>query len=176
VRLEPIFIAAAVILSAGCSREPDAYPPPFQRPAVGGEQQRVGRFVNMNDDNAGLYLVRDIQDNLEGTGWRWAHDRPELRFLLDKTSGLSFAMDFSFPEPNFKQTGPVTVTFFVNGRQLDKVRYATPGDKHFEKAVPAGWLRTGDYTVCRAEVDPPWVAPTDKVRLGFVLVRAGFVE
>jgi hypothetical protein len=176
VRLEPILLAAAAILSAGCSREPEAYPPPFQRPPLGGQQQAVGRFVKMTDDNAGLYFVRDIQDSLEGSGWRWAHDRPELRFMLDKTAGLSYSMDFSFPENNFKQTGPVTVTFFVNGRQLDRVRYTTPGDKHFQKAVPAGWLRTGEYTLCRAEVDPPWVAPSDKAWLGFVLLRAGFVE
>lgn len=170
------FVILSCIFLVGCAAAPD-YPPPLQRQVPSGPlKDPVGRFVNMNDPNAAAYIVRDIQDNVEGTGWRWTHQYPELRFLLDRTKGLRFAMDFAFPELNFKQTGPVTVSFFINGKLLDRIRYTTAGDKHFEKAVPPAWLRTGEYTTFRAEVDPPWIAPTDKARLGFVLHRAGFVE
>ncbi len=161
----------------GCSSASDTFPPPLQRqlPAA-PEKKPVGLFVNMNDENAADYIVRDIQANLEGSGWRWTHEFPELRFVLDRTRGLKFAMDFAFPEYNFKQTGPVTLSFFVNGKLLDKVTYTTSGDRHFEKPVPAAWLKPGPFTEVRIVVDPPWVAPVDKARLGFVLHRAGFIE
>lgn len=130
----------------------------------------------MDDEDAANYIVRDIQSGVEGSGWRWTHEFPEMRFVLDRTRGLKFAMDFSFPEFNFKQTGPVTLSFFVNDKLLDKVRYTTHGDKHYEKPVPPEWLKPGPFTAVRIVVDPLWVAPTDKARLGFVLHGAGFVK
>jgi len=136
----------------------------------------AGVLIEMGDPEADDAIVRDVQARIEGVGWRWTHEFPELRFLLHRTEKLKFTIDFGFPAPNFKDTGPVTVSFFVNGNLLDKVRYTTAGDKHFEKPVPAAWLKEGEYTVFRAQVDPPWVAPSDKARLGFVLHRVGFIE
>jgi hypothetical protein len=56
----------------GCPSVSDTFPPPLQRqlPAV-PDKKPVGRFVNMNDESAPDYIVRDIQDNVEGAGWRW---------------------------------------------------------------------------------------------------------
>ncbi len=172
----PVLLTLSLVL-IGCPSASDTFPPPLQRqlPAA-PEKKPVGRFVNMGDPNAGDYIVREIQRNVEGSGWRWTHEFPELRFVLDRTHGLKFAMDFGFPEYNFKQTGPVTLSFFVNGKLLDKVCYTTFGDRRYEKPVPAAWLKTGSFTEVRIVVDPPWVAPVDKARLGFVLHRAGFVE
>ena len=130
----------------------------------------------MNAPDAPISFIRDIQDYLEGTGWRWTHQRPELRILVDRIQNLKLRFEFSFPEPNFRVTGTVTVTFFVNGNQLDQVQYTTPGDKQFEKPVPAAWLHAHEYATVGAVIDPPWIAPGDKVALGFVLYGAGFVE
>jgi hypothetical protein len=165
------------LVLVGCPSTSDTFPPPLQRqlPAA-PETKAFGRFVNMNDSNAEQYIVRDIQGNVEGSGWRWTHEFPELRFSLDRTQGQKFAMDFGFPEHNFKQTGPVTLSFFVNGKLLDKVRFTTAGDRHYEKPVPPAWLKTGPFTEVRIVVDPPWVAPVDKARLGFVLHRVGFIQ
>ncbi|HEX8984899.1 MAG TPA: hypothetical protein VF767_05705, partial [Bryobacteraceae bacterium] len=121
------------------------------------------------------HIASGVSERIEGTGWRWTREQPRLCFLLPHARGWAFSMDFSFPVRNFEDTGPVTVTFLVNGRVLDKVRYTQPGEQHFEKAVPAAWLRAGEETVAGADIDPPWIAPSDKVRLGFVLHRAGFV-
>jgi hypothetical protein len=172
----PVLLTLSLVL-IGCPSASDTFPPPLQRqlPAA-PEKKPVGWFVNMDDPNAEDYIVSGIQTNVEGSGWRWTHEFPELRFVLDRTQNVKFAMDFGFPEYNFKQTGPVTLSFFVNGKLLDKVRYATFGDRHYEKPVPAAWLKTGPFTEVRIVVDPPWVAPVDKARLGFVLHRAGFVE
>lgn len=164
---------------AGCSRAPETFPPPIQRttpPDVPELKQPVGVLIAMDDSDADEAIVRDVQGRVEGIGWRWTHQYPELRFRLERTENQKLTIDFSFPEQNFKETGPVTVSFFVNGRLLDKVRYTTHGDKHFEKPVPAAWLKAGEYTFFRAAVDPPWIAPTDKARLGFVLFRVGFIE
>jgi hypothetical protein len=171
-----LVIALSAFL-AGCSREPTIYPPPIQRllPAA-PEKKALGAFVNMNDANVDEYIVGGLQNQTEGAGWRWAHEAPELRFLLDRTERLKFVMDLGLPEYNFGQTGPVTLSFFINGRLLDKVRYTTPGDRRYEKRVPAGWLKKGEFTIVRIQADPPWIAPTDKVKLGFVLHRAGFIE
>lgn len=171
------FLFALCLLLIGCSSTADTYPPPIQRQLPPPpEKKPIGRFVNMGDPNVEEYLVGGLQDQTEGSGWRWTHEAPELRFLLDRTEGLKFAMFFGFPEYNFKQTGPVTLSFFINGRLLDKVRYDTPGDRQYEKRVPAAWLKKGEFTIVRIQADPPWVAPVDKVKLGFVLHRAGFVE
>jgi hypothetical protein len=161
----------------GCAAAPEAYPPPIQRVLPdGAAQSPIGHFVSMGDVYADSYIVRDIQDSPQGTGWRWTYARPELRFIVDRAEGWKFAADFSFPGPNFRDTGPVTVSLFINGHLLDRVRYTTPGDKHFEKPVPAAWLRPGDYTSVVAEIDPPWIAPSDNAKLGVVLHRAGFIE
>lgn len=165
-------------MTAGCSRSPETFPPPFQRVAPAAVQElklRVGVLLAMDDPEAEQAIVRGVQPHIEGIGWRWTLDAPELRFRLPKSDKLKLTIDFSFPERNFQDTGPVTVSFFVNGMLLEKVRYTTPGDKHFEKPVPPSWL-AGEYTLFRAQVDPPWIAPTDKARLGFVLHRVGFIE
>jgi hypothetical protein len=129
----------------------------------------------MGDPAAGLHIVRGIQDTVEGIGWRWAHERPELAFELPRAEDWKLRMDFAFPDSNFKVTGPVTVSFFINGKLLGTERYTTPGEKRFEKAVPPGWLQAGRAATVSAEIDPPWIAPADKVKLGFVLYGAGFV-
>ncbi len=129
----------------------------------------------MNDPDADSHIVSGIQD-VEGTGWRWTHDQPKLRFRLPSAEGWKFAMDIGLPEPNLKKTGPLTISVFVNGRLLDKTRYTTPGDRRFEKPVPAAFIDPSKDTVVLAVVDPPWVSPADGNKLGFVLHRAGFVR
>jgi hypothetical protein len=173
--LVPLLLTGA-LLCTGCSRAPEGYSPPLQRQFGAAPAKPSMIMAEMADPAALAFIVNDIQDGIEGSGWRWTHQRPELRYELDRTDGWKLACEFSFPKPNFRDTGPVTVSFFVNGRALGQVRYTEPGDKRFEKPVPAAWLRTGEYTTVRAEVDPPWIAPTDKVRLGMVLFRAGFIR
>lgn len=85
-------------------------------------------------------------------------------------------MDFSVPGATFETTGPTTVTFTINGKVLDKVRYTSFGEKHFEKAVNPSWLEAGEDTIVAAEIDPVWISPQDGTELGIILLQAGFVE
>lgn len=163
------------ILTVACQRLPDSYPPPEQRhPLEGDDPIRAGIMVNMNDQDAKRFFVKDISDTLEGRTWRWTQKRPTVKILLLRTHGLKFVIDFTLWDGAIGQTGPPTISFFVGDRLLEKVRYDTPGYKHFEKAVPAGWLQTSEPTLVSAEIDKMYVAPEDKVTLGFILTRMGF--
>jgi hypothetical protein len=176
-RLLLLPILTVLMLLSGCPSIPDSYAPPIQRrPVTGPEPPAFGHFVDMNDPNADAYILRDISDTTEGGGFRWVHERPELRFALSRIHHLKFVMDFAIPSVTLKQTGPVTISFYINEKLLDKLRCETPGEKHFEKPVPAEWLRTDTPTLVAAEIDKVYIAPQDGAKLGFVLTRAGFVE
>jgi hypothetical protein len=170
-----LIAALSFAVLASCAREPERFPMPPQRslgdyrpPAV------LKAFVEMKDPSANGYIISGTRDFSEGV-WRWTHERPELRFKLERTEGWCFSLDLVLPAQNMQQTGPVTVTLFINGHRLDRVRYPNPGEFHFEKAVPPEWLKNDDFNVVAADVRPPSVAPGGE-KLGFVLVRAGFVS
>jgi hypothetical protein len=61
----------------------------------------------------------------------------------------------------------------VNGKLLDKVRYTTPGGKHFEKPVPADWLDANSEASVALSVDKLYVAPRDGAKFGVILTRLG---
>jgi hypothetical protein len=131
-------------------------------------------FAEMGDPRATEAIVRDISTTSEGVGWRWTNLEPTLKFYLHQYGDQSFVMDFSIIQMTFKDTGPVTLSCFINDRLLTTVRCPHPGDYHLEKQVPAEWLRDTTPTIVRAVLDKVWTAPSDGARLGYVLVRAGF--
>ena len=161
----------------GCVREPEWYSIPQQR-AFSPEAEPLVymSFVRMNETKAPSFIVRDITlGQAEGVGWRWTHQRPELKFTLKQITDQRLIMDFGVVPATFKQTGPVTITFLVNGHQLDRIRYAEPGDKHFEKPVPAEWLKANDPATVIAEIDPVYTSTPDGVKLGVTLSAVGFL-
>jgi hypothetical protein len=172
----PCIVFGALWL-AGCGAAPRAYPPPVQRPAEAGPQRDWRpALIDMADPECPAYILGGMREFAEGDGWRWTHARPELRFWLDRADGWRFRVDFRFPAANFRATGPVTVSVFINGKLLDKVPYETPESHFIEKPVPAEWLRAGEETRVVMEIDPPWLDPGGAEKLGFVLYRVGFVR
>ena len=127
----------------------------------------------MNDPFAGAYIVRDINSELEAGAWRWTSRQPELRMYLDDVRGLKLTADFTLPETGFAHTGPVTISFFINGNLLDKVRYDGPGARHFEKPVPEAWLHARWVNHIVMQPDKTWTGEGGKI-YGFILTRAGF--
>ena len=175
--LTRLLLAVVTLSVLGCANYPDSYPPPIQRgPASGTGSAGFRHFVAMSDPGVEAYFVRDISPALEANSWRWTGQRPALRFVLEEVEELKLAMDFAVAGVTFEQTGPVTISFFVNGNLLDKVRYSSYGEKHFEKAVDASWLEAGEDTVVAAEIHPVWISPKDGTKLGIILVQVGFVE
>lgn len=166
-------ILLITLAPAGCNRYPDSYPPPIQR-ASAPDRSFYKHFLAVNDPDASAFLIKDI-GGLENGAWRWTGQRPELRFVLERVNNLKFTMDFTIAGATFEKTGPITVSILINGHPLDSVKYATPGEKHFSKEVDPAWLKVNEDTVVAAEIQPPWISK-DGIRLGVILVQAGFVE
>jgi hypothetical protein len=171
------YIFLSLCLLAGCSDIPDSYAPPIQRkPLTGAEPSPIGTFVNLGEPSADAYVVHDVTGYVEGSSWRWTRKRPELRFFLDSTEHLKFKVDLSIADATLKDTGPVTISVFINGHLLDKVKYAAAGRKQYEKPVPAAFLLPKSVNFAALEIDKVWISKTDGAVLGFILTSAGFTE
>jgi hypothetical protein len=116
--------------------------------------------------------VKDIYDRSDPS-WRWTSQNPTVQMLVLSTEKLKFHADFAIWDDSFKVTGPVEITFLVNDRPLDKVRYTTPGVKQFEKPVPFDWLSADAPTTAGLSIDKIYVAPMDGKKFGVILVRMG---
>lgn len=164
------------LLLASCVKQDETYAPPYQRhPLAGPDTSRLKHFVAMNDPDAPAHFVRDVSDQLQGNLWRWTAQRPLLRFVLPKQAkNLKLVMDFTIPGDVMKQTGPITITYFLNQHQIDQITYKEPGEQHYEKPVDPKWLAAEDNLVS-AELSKVFVGD-DGARLGLALTRAGFRE
>jgi hypothetical protein len=156
---------------------PAPYVPPEQRqPFENFAPYRVHRLINMGDGDAEKHFVRDI-GGLAGS-WRWTGKHPEVRVFLRTNQMLHYVIDFTIVEATFKDTGPVTLSFFVNDHLLDKMTCTTTGSQHFDKPIPdewieSGWIESGKDATVGAEIDKVWVSPADHAALGFILTDIG---
>jgi hypothetical protein len=166
----PLLLA---LLFSACDRLPESFPPPAQRASLetsGG----LAHFVSMTDLHAGAYLVQGFRDKSEGS-WRWALDHPVMRFYLPALAQANFTMAFVLPEQTFRLTGPVALTFSINGRLLDRARYETPGEQQYIHQVPPDFLKPQAINFVAVEPDKV-AAPHPGEKLSFLLIRAGFTE
>jgi hypothetical protein len=130
-------------------------------------------YLTMRDPAAPAHIMRDVSRTLEDNSYRWTYRRPELQFWVEGARSVKFAMSFALAEATMKSTGPVTLSFFINGQPFDKARYDQPGNHEYEKEVPAELLKPRAKNVVAIEPDQVWVSP-DGVTMGFVLTEAGF--
>lgn len=168
----------AAILSlflCSCDRLPETYPPPQQRPAQALAPDPYAMMVEMNDPDAAQHIVKDIYEPF-GSPWRWTAKQPTVKVLVDASENIKLSSDFAIWDDGFKKTGPLELSFFVNGHILDKVKYTMPGYKHFEKAVPAGWLSADTESTISIDVDKLYISPQDGVKFGIILTRIGFLR
>jgi hypothetical protein len=170
-----IRIAAALlsIALAGCSRLPETYAPPVQS-APPPAPDTSAMMLEMDQPDLDLHIVKDVHPRYD-TPWRWTDSEAILNVLAVVIDHLKLSIDFTIYEPGFVQTGPLTLEFLVNGNPLDKVRYDTPGFKHFEKAVPPEWLSAVVESAISIKVDKLYVAPQDGAKFGVIVSRAGLV-
>jgi hypothetical protein len=142
---------------------------------AGPDTSRLKHFVAMNDPDAPAHFLHDILDPVQAGTWRWTGQKPTLRFVLPRQPlKLKFVMEFGLPPAVLKQTGPLTVTYFLNTHRIGQVTYTEPGLQSFEKPVDPTWLDDEDNIVT-AELSNVFVG-TDGARLGLALTRAGFRE
>src|SRR5450756_1727680 len=120
------------LLTVSCGREPGVFAAPPQRSFdLGPDPDGPHAFVTMDDPVVDDYIVNEISP--ERGFRRWAFTRPELRFRLNDVRHLIFTAEFAIPEVTYKVTGPVTVTYAVNGRTLGAIRCDHHRDFRLEK-------------------------------------------
>ena len=169
-------MCAVVLTSSACQNMPGPFAPPVQRrPLDDFRPYRMSAIVNMADDDAKTHFVQDIT-SIQTSMWRWTGKRPTVRVRMRSAENLRYTIDFAVVETTLLATGPVTVSFLVNDRVLDRARYSRAGSQHFEKPVPAGWVAAGQDVTVGAEVDKLWISPEDGTKLGLILVRIGLTQ
>ena len=168
-------VSIALCLS-GCAEAPDGFPLPAQRaPLPEFRSYRQAYVVDMVDAEAEQHIVSDIFGP-PGAKWRWTGKRPTLRIAFGEKLSLDFMMDLVFADLALKDTGPVTVTFHINGHTLASVVYSQSGEHHFEKAIPEEWLERGKEAVLSAEIDKMWREPGRDIDFGMIVESAGLRE
>jgi len=130
-------------------------------------------LVSMAAPDADAFFVKDIYGPFGDAPWRWSKQNPTVKVLVLSNENIKFSTDFAIWDDGFKSTGPLEISFLVNGKLLDKIRYTTPGDKHFEKLVPADWLGINTEATVALWVDKLYIAPRDKTQFGVILSRIG---
>ncbi len=128
----------------------------------------------MNEPGAEAHLLNDIR-GLEAGSFRWTRQQPTLQFQVTSTRNQRLKFDFALNSNVLAKTGPITVSYFVNGNLLERVTYTKDGEQHYEKRVPARFLSTDSPVIVSAELDKVMETP-DGGKLGLVLTGAGFVE
>jgi hypothetical protein len=167
-----VFLAAGVVC-AGCSKQP-VYAPPAQLAYIAPRpDDPSATVIEMNDPEADDHFVADIAPH--AGAWRWTYDRPTLRYWLKRDREWRTMVRFIVADATFKDTGPVTVKFFVNDRLAGTQVCAKAGEYRFEKPVPADWLSADGKNTLAFEPHPVWVSPQDGQHLGVILLEAGFV-
>jgi hypothetical protein len=131
-------------------------------------------FLAMDHPDLRKSVVKDVTVDEQGP-WRWTGPDPELKFVLGSTANRTLIVEFVINDRTFRDTGPVTVSFYVNDRLAGEERYTSDGDKAFEKAIPAEWLSGKPETRVRLHVHNVWTSPGG-IKLGILLKRIGFVE
>lgn len=129
-------------------------------------------MVQMGDPEAEDHILSGLSGPIGA--WRWTYDRAELRFWLPKVRHWIATVDFAVAEATLKDTGPVTVKVFVNGRAAGAKVCKHAGSYRLETPVPPEWLRGPEPDELAIESRPMWVAPTDGQHLGLILNAAGF--
>jgi hypothetical protein len=165
-----------VIITSACRNMPGPFAPPVQRrPLEDLKAYRAAAIVDMADEDAATHFVQGFA-GLDSATWRWTGKRPTVRVRLHSAENLRYTIDFSIAEATLLATGPVTVSFLVNDRVLDHVRYTHAGNQHFEKPVPDGWVTDGQDVTVGAELDKLWTPPDGGPKLGMILVRIGLTQ
>lgn len=169
-------LAPWVLILSACQTQPETFAPPVQRqPIEEFRPYRATRIINMVDSDAESHFVKDITGMVQ-SNWRWAQKRPTIRLYPRTNTDVQYVIDFALPEVTFKDTGPVTMSFYVGDHLLERVRYTEPGQKKFEKAVPPEWIVPGQELQLSAEIDKMWTSKTDGEKLGFVLTSIGLIQ
>ena len=164
-----IFVFVAAML-AGCVNQPQSFAPNVQRrPALDGQVPKLPNpVVDMMDPDSESAIVKDIQRGGSGP-WRWTGKNPEVRIFVVRTDGQNLKVRYAIAESTFRETGPVTLTFLVNGKPLGTVLEGAAGQKEFVNPIPPGMLVANTDNLFSIEIDKVFVSKLDGAQLGMIL-------
>jgi hypothetical protein len=169
-----VALAASTLMTFGCVSIPDTYAPPVQRkPLAGPDPSSLRPYVRMNDSGAEAHLIRDVNLNVEGSGFRWTKQNPTFIFQPRSADGQKLKLDFTLHPEVVTKIGAITLTILINNKLFDKITYGSAGVYHYEKAVPPGYLVKDGPAFVGIELDKVLDTP-DGNKLGLVLNGAGF--
>lgn len=169
-------ICTLVLIVSACRNMPGPFAPPVQRqPLEEFRPYRMSAIVDMADEDAKTHFVQDLTSNASAT-WRWTGQQPTLRVRMRSVENLRYVIDFAISGAMLAKTGPLTVSFLVNDRVLDRVRYDRDGAQHFENAVPPGWVTAGEDVTVGASINQAWIPPEGGPPLGIMLTRIGLTQ
>jgi hypothetical protein len=167
------WLAAISLVSVACVRTPDSYPLPQQHNPFRSGGVPSSEFITMDHPDLRKAVVKDVVVDEQGP-WRWTGQDPELRFFLSSTRDRTLIVEFVINDRTFRDTGPVTVSFYVNDHLAGEETFKSDGDKSFEKAIASEWLEGKPETRVRLHVHNVW--PIPGANLGILLKRIGFAE
>jgi hypothetical protein len=162
-------VVAAILMLAQCGGGSVALPPQ-RRSYSGPEPGAFGEFARVADPHCDGNFVRGFRPSGR---WAWTARRAEMQFMVE-SGARKFNADIYLAGKTLKETGPVTISFYVNGRLLGAMRCDGAREFVFEKAVPKGWIDPARPVAVTLETDKAWVSP-DGTEYGFLLVSAGFL-
>ena len=164
------FSLILLVLLTGCVNQPQTFAPPVQRqPMLDGDAPKAPKqLVTMMDPDADAAIVQDLPRGVNGP-WRWAGKKPTVRIFTTNTSGYKLRVRYAIADSTFKDTGPVSLTFFVNDQPFGVVTETSTGEKLFEKPIPSAMLRANADNYLAIEADKVWVSKLDGAQLGFIL-------
>ena len=170
-----LLLVIVALFSASCGRQPGVFAAPPQRSLdLGSDPDGPQAFIAMEDPLAPDYIVKDISG--EPGLRRWAFTHPELRFRVQEVRHLIFTAEFAIPDVTYKVTGPVNVTYAIDGRTLGTLLCDHPGDFQLKVPVPDGLLEPDKFVHVTFDANPRWISPEDGAQLSFLLRYAGFVH
>jgi len=136
----------------------------------------LGPVADMRRPDGPAHLLRDFLATGEHPDKAWAAQKPALVLRVPDAARHELCVDFLIHSQNLAQVGPQTLTFRLNGRLLDHIRYDTEGRRAYRKPVPAGWLRPGGIAVVEIDADKCFLSPLDGQKLSIVFFRAGLTR
>ena len=131
-------------------------------------------MIDFGEPEATTHIVKDI-DPFVHVNWVLTRQEPTLRIIAMSAENMKLMADFTLLDDGFRETGPVALTFQVNGKVVGKTRYDTPGRKRFEKSVPSDWLMAEKENTVSIGIDKQFTAE-DGTKYGFILSRIGFIR
>lgn len=133
-----------------------------------------GETMTVGKPGVAQYVVNGVLFGDEKAKGYWTREQAELQFRLASVEDHVFRERYFLPRETLQVTGPLVVDFYVNDHHLDKAQFDKDGIVMYQHPVPPEWLKTTEVTKVRMVFHNPYVNPQNGVKLGVLLMSAGF--